>query len=69
MSLIKNVNSQCKLYIEENIERFKKSLMIKGRGIEISWVEVLKYFDWLEEWEKIEQFLNDNEFIKTYQKD
>ena len=43
--------------------------MTKGRAIEISWVEVLKYFDWLSEWERIKYYLDNNELIKQEKKD
>ena len=62
--MIDNVNPSCLIYIENNMARFISALIIKGHNSEVAWVDIVKYFDWLSEQEKIKSFLDSNEHIK-----
>ena len=69
MSLIHNVNAKCKKEIEENIDRFKQSLNSKGVMPEASWYEVLRYFEWLKDWNFIKQKMEDELSLSRSQKE
>lgn len=46
-----------------------KSLIQKGQIVEMSWVDVLKYFDWLIEWNAVLKYVAESHLIKPAQKD
>lgn len=59
--ILDRVNIECVAHINNNMTKFMQALLLKSKSHELSWEDQLKTYDWLFEWDRIKNFVdNDN---------